>query len=108
MKARQLSLNRAVISSPRQQRRAHHLVARAIRRGDLVRPTICENCGKQHDIIHGHHNDYKRPLAVRWLCAPCHPSAHLALRTQWPDPPWEAFLRRLRTAFFGRTTDAKP
>lgn len=64
--------------SPEQQR-ARNLLGRAVRRGDVVRPEICEDCGERRKI-HGHHDDYSRPLDVRWLCARCHGALHAALR----------------------------
>lgn len=93
----QLSLNSAKQSaSKKRQEHTRAAVAWAVRSGKLVRPNTCDQCGKTSKIIHGHHPDYRRPLAVRWLCPQCHPSAHQALRWQWPDPHWEDFQRRLR------------
>lgn len=51
--------------------RAHYAVKAAIKRGDLVRPTICEQCGKAARI-EAAHRDYTLPLDVRWLCKSCH------------------------------------
>lgn len=48
------------------------LVQAAITKGDLIRPTICENCGRTTDDIQGHHKDYDKPLEVDWLCRGCH------------------------------------
>lgn len=47
----------------------------AVARGDLVRPATCENCGKPCKA-QGHHDDYRNPLTVRWLCQRCHNLAH--------------------------------
>lgn len=55
----------------RQQSRM--VAARARRTGRLV-PLPCELCGAKK--VHGHHEDYTRPLEVRWLCQPCHSSLH--------------------------------
>lgn len=33
----------------------------------------CENCG---DTAEKHHDDYTKPLLVRWLCRPCHLLEH--------------------------------
>jgi ribosomal protein S27AE len=52
-------------------------VARAIREGVLVRPDACSSCGAR-GRIHGHHDDYAKPLDVRWLCASCHGQWHAA------------------------------
>ena len=59
--------------------KAGRLVRDAVRRGDLVRPKICEKCGLPGSVskdgrmtIQGHHKDYSRPLDVEWLCAKCH------------------------------------
>ena len=54
-----------------QQRRAHGEYQKAINSGALVRPTECSDCGA-NCVPHGHHDDYSRPLEVRWLCAKCH------------------------------------
>lgn len=54
--------------------------ARAQKR--LVRPEACENCNAipEHGPLHGHHDDYSKPLEVRWLCRSCHIKHHVALR----------------------------
>lgn len=45
----------------------------AIRRGDLVR-LPCEVCGEPK--TQGHHDDYSKPLQVRWLCETHHKMHH--------------------------------
>lgn len=50
---------------------AHNLVASAVKRGILIKPNACELCGKAGNI-HGHHEDYAKPLDVVWVCALCH------------------------------------
>ena len=53
--------------------RAHHAVSSALRRGVLVRPAACEECGASNIGIVGAHRDYEPPyLNVRWLCQRCH------------------------------------
>lgn len=47
-------------------------VLKAIRRGMLTRPNTCEECGVVAARIEAAHADYSQPLAVRWLCLPCH------------------------------------
>lgn len=49
-------------------------VRRAIAAGKLVRQP-CEVCKKEP--AHGHHDDYSKPLDVRWLC-PVHHREHHA------------------------------
>lgn len=56
--------------------RAHGMVLAAVRNGRLLRPTTCEKCGCDC-IPHGHHDDYARPLDVRWWCPGCHARFHL-------------------------------
>jgi hypothetical protein len=43
----------------------------AVKRGILVRPDTCEQCGGPGPI-EGAHADYSRRLDVRWLCRSCH------------------------------------
>lgn len=52
--------------------RAHAAVARAVRRGELIRPEKCEECGGPGRRIEAAHHDYTKPLDVRWLCSSCH------------------------------------
>lgn len=56
----------------------------AIATGALVRPERCEDCGakdgkgvdSERHTICGHHDDYTKPLVVRWLCVRCHHAFH--------------------------------
>jgi hypothetical protein len=48
-----------------EKRKAHHAVSNAIRDGKLHRQP-CEVCGETK--AEAHHDDYSRPLKVRWLC----------------------------------------
>jgi len=52
--------------------KAHTAVGNAVRDGRLIKKP-CEVCGA--DYVHGHHDDYSKPLDVRWLC-PAHHKAH--------------------------------
>ena len=52
--------------------KAHNAVSNAIR-DDRLRKEPCEVCGAKN--VHGHHDDYSKPLEVRWLC-PVHHRAH--------------------------------
>ena len=62
----------------RHDKSASRAVARALAAGTLTRPDACENCSREPytdagrlDIV-AHHDDYNKPLDVRWLCRPCH------------------------------------
>lgn len=57
---------------------ANTAVGNAIRRGDLVPPEHCEDCGHGFSEFRreSHHPDYSRPLEVEWLCALCHGKRH--------------------------------
>lgn len=52
---------------------AHKLVTHALYTGALVRQP-CEVCGKPNG--HAHHDDYTKPLEVRWLCRRHHAKEH--------------------------------
>lgn len=54
---------------------AHRAVGLAIRRGDLQRMP-CEACDSRSVYTHAHHDDYAKPLEIRWLCAGCHAKWH--------------------------------
>ena len=52
--------------------RAHNLVNNSIRDGKLF-PMPCEICGNR---AVAHHDDYAKPLNVRWLCQAHHKQWH--------------------------------
>jgi len=55
------------------QNHAVYLVNKAVTAGDLVRQP-CEVCGAEP--ADGHHDDYAKPLEVRWLCRAHHRQHH--------------------------------
>jgi hypothetical protein len=56
---------------------AHVAVKSAIRSGVLER-SPCEVCGETK--VEGHHDDYSKPLDVRWLCRKHHLEHHRAMK----------------------------
>lgn len=54
--------------------KAHTLVGNAKRDGYLHEES-CQRCGSE-DSVHAHHDDYLKPLNIRWLCAGCHKQWH--------------------------------
>ena len=52
------------------------LVRHAIKAGRLVNPGCCEECKTTKRRVEAHHDDYLKPLKVRWLCASCHKRWH--------------------------------
>jgi hypothetical protein len=55
--------------------KAHGKVTYAIRTGVLI-PQPCEICGCQD--VQAHHEDYSKPLDVKWLCVKHHKLVHVA------------------------------
>lgn len=47
----------------------------ALRCGKVTRARECEKCGAKDDL-HGHHEDYTKPLDVITLCRTCHGLRH--------------------------------
>jgi ribosomal protein S27AE len=68
----------AVISRERHpyKYQAHCAVNNAVRDKKLLKPEVCSACGNKGTIA-GHHDDYSKPLDVRWLCYDCHRDHHL-------------------------------
>lgn len=56
----------------RSKKYAETVLARAVASGEVVRPGHCERCKLPTADIEAHHDDYSKPLAVRWLCTKCH------------------------------------
>lgn len=79
--ARGLEINRAAVARYRanypDKDLARRKVALALKRGTLVKPTVCQIHGcKCAAPLHGHHVDYAKPLAVDWLCRNHHEQVH--------------------------------
>jgi hypothetical protein len=55
---------------------AHIITSNAIQRGELISQS-CEVCGESK--TQAHHDDYSKPLDVRWLCFAHHQQYHLQL-----------------------------
>ena len=60
---------------------AQNMVEKAVEKGVLI-PRPCEVCG-EHGVmrdgrrkVQAHHDDYNKPLDVRWLCQKCHHKWH--------------------------------
>lgn len=62
-------------------RKVQHISEKAIKKGILI-PQDCENCGERYrfkdgrNAVQAHHDDYNKPLEVRWLCQKCHHDWH--------------------------------
>lgn len=61
--------------SPQQKKKAAYTASNAIRDGRLIREP-CEECGAVK--VDAHHDDYTKPLTVRWLCHKHHIQLHFA------------------------------
>jgi hypothetical protein len=80
-------------TAPREKENARGLVRQAVRDGTIKKPHTCEKCGLAR-LLHGHHEDYSKPLDVLWLCASCHAKEHkgeqaaLLILNSKPLPRW--------------------
>jgi len=54
--------------------KAHNLVKEALKYGRLIKAP-CERCGTT-EKVEAHHDDYDKPLEVRWLCFTHHREHH--------------------------------
>ena len=70
-------ITKAWRQADRRRSKAHNAVARAIKSGELQRCS-CEQCGNEKSVAH--HDDYDKPLQVRWLCQICHMRLHKGLK----------------------------
>ena len=72
-KAARVRTSKAQIAKDMVQQRSRRQTHAAIKAGRLVRGA-CEVCGDPN--THAHHDDYNKPLDVRWLCPPHHQEWH--------------------------------
>ena len=79
------------MSSPilKSKKQAVGIVRAAVKSGRLIRPDSCSGCGRRVEV-HAHHDDYSKPLDVRWLCRRCHALEHAS------EPEWAVAARVLR------------
>lgn len=54
---------------------ARYELNKAVKRGEIERQP-CEECGTTEQV-QAHHEDYDKPLDVRWLCRTHHTEVHL-------------------------------
>lgn len=76
----------------RAKRSAYKKVRRAIASG-LLKRGPCEQCSAPN--THAHHDDYAKPLDVRWLCSPCHTAYHAAENKKLYGQNWRSARRIL-------------
>jgi hypothetical protein len=69
--------NLEVRSLKRDHAVARAIVQRALAGGELTRGK-CEIGSECFGVIEGHHDDYSKPLEVRWLCKGHHMQLHAA------------------------------
>ena len=62
------------------KRKAHSAVSNALRDGKLAKEP-CEVCGTTKNV-QAHHDDYSKPLDIRWLCVKDHNEHHKNEREQ--------------------------
>jgi len=79
--------------TPQHQIRAWKHVAALIAKGLLVRPGICEVCGKPQGerTHHTHHPYYSLPGLVIHCCPACHKAMHA--KEKWSVWPWAGLCR---------------
>ena len=73
--------------------KVHNITEKAIGRG-ILKPGPCEVCGEKgkmadgRNMVQAHHDDYNKPLEVRWLCQKHHHEWHKKYRAikRSPEP----------------------
>ena len=77
------------------KQRARRALQYAVAKGTIEKPRNCQRCSKPvlAKLLHGHHEDYSKPLEVQWLCARCHFEI---------DPAYQAQAEIARVRFFRR------
>lgn len=78
-----LRINQAVarsLASNRAKQNARARLGYHLKKGTLVAPSVCKDCGMTAKV-QGHHPDYNKPLEVIWLCVNCHAKLHRELGT---------------------------
>ncbi len=56
-------------------KKAYSKLHTALRNGSIKKPPCCEDCTRRIKLT-AHHEDYNKPLDVKWLCYECHGQRH--------------------------------
>jgi hypothetical protein len=80
---------------------ARRAVAHAVKTGKLIPAPSCIPCGRSDVEVVAHHHDYRRPLAVLWLCRACHRRLHAGARI----PAWRLIAGRHRRDAHARSLE---
>lgn len=78
----------------RRDQKAQMLVLLAVKRG-ILSPKPCEVCGMAvyntsgRRMVHAHHDDYNKPLDVRWLCSKHHTEWHKTHKAEMLVVPYD-------------------
>jgi hypothetical protein len=62
-----------------QKQKSHLIVQNNVAIGKIKRPLYCEQCNG-YGKMEGHHENYCKPLSVKWLCRKCHAIEHGKLK----------------------------
>lgn len=55
---------------------AHKMVAAALKAKKIKNPGYCQKCKTKTNYLDAHHEDYRKPLDIIWLCISCHRKIH--------------------------------
>ena len=75
-KAHKQKVHRKYRDANRIKRIAHKKVEVALLSGKLTRPKVCSQSKCRNKHVEAHHDDYRKPLEIRWLCRKCHARHH--------------------------------
>lgn len=78
-KAKHLETTKKYVENNQEKIKAQRKVRCAIKCGKLQRSPMCEICNLQGKT-NAHHEDYKKPLEVIWMCSKCHLYHHQKYR----------------------------
>jgi ribosomal protein S27AE len=70
---KQIELNQGWYYKNRTKYLCRARLQRAIKNGEIIKPTLCQKCGSAKPL-QAHHKDYSKPLDVQWFCINCHGS----------------------------------
>ena len=66
--------------------KARRFMGHKVESGQVVKPARCSRCGLDTPRLQAHHENYRRPEEVEWLCAACHGLTRRAARRSANQP----------------------